>query len=105
MKLNELVAEMRLGLEGVTPGPWTPGHLCHDEHTCNCRYIFGNDDRMGCIATVEMDDGQDMGSEYPPRAEAKANLAHIARCSPENIAYEQRGSGNDDRPPAIRKED
>jgi hypothetical protein len=58
-----------------TPGPWTPGHIVDDNHSCACRYIFGNDGRMGSVATVSLDDGE---NDSPPVEEAKANSYLIA---------------------------
>jgi hypothetical protein len=62
-----------------TIGPWHPGHLCKDDSSCNCRYIFGGDDKMGAIASVHVDDGE---NDCPPAEEAKANQRYLAAISP-----------------------
>lgn len=82
---DQEIAELRAGLDGTTDVHWYPGHLCRDDHSCDCRYIFAENDRMGSIASVVFNDGREFGEEYPPRGEAKRNQAHIARCSPEFI--------------------
>lgn len=79
---SERLEEILAGCDGVTMGPWMAGHLCRDDHTCNCRYISGNDGRMGAVASVHVDDGE---NDCPPTAEAKANQAHIARLDPETV--------------------
>jgi hypothetical protein len=69
-----------------TPGPWRPGHLVNDDHSCDCRHIFGNNDRMGCVAEVMVgkDDDQ-FKAEYPDRDEAKANM-HLIAAAPDMLA-------------------
>lgn len=63
-----------------TPTPWGAGHLSDPTHSCDCPYIFGNDDRMGCVATVAVaKDGDPTATEYPDKAEAAANQAFIVR--------------------------
>lgn len=83
-----LLKEMRDGLEGVTSGPWWPGHLADENSTCDCASILAENGKMGSIAQVTIDNGLrigDGGNDGPPIEEAKRNLAHIARCSPDNI--------------------
>ncbi len=67
--------------EQHTPEPWSTGHLCIPDVKCNCEYIFGNDDRMGCVATVAWGkDGDDHAAEYPNEQEAAANQRRIIAC-------------------------
>lgn len=54
--------------------PWRPGHLLDDNHTCNCRYIFANEDRMGAVGEVYIDDGK---NDCPSVEAAKENLRFI----------------------------
>lgn len=61
-----------------TPGPWRTGHHCRDDHPCDCRYIFGNDDRMGAVAEVHVTLPGDFISDNPPPDEAKANMLLLA---------------------------
>lgn len=62
-----------------TPGPWRLGHFTCDDHPCDCRYIFGNDDRMGAVAEVFATDGTEgVMSDNPPPEEVKANMRLIA---------------------------
>ena len=74
------------GLTKHTPGPWRTGHYVRDDHTCNCRYIFGNDDRMGAVAEVYVTEDDDVDpSDNPPPEEAKANM-HLIAAAPELLA-------------------
>jgi hypothetical protein len=64
----------------TTGGDWFPGHLCNDDHSCNCRYIFGGD-YMGAIGEVYVLDKpttEEGSNDCPPLEEAKANQAFIA---------------------------
>ena len=77
---DELIAEIKAGLEGVTPGPWrVPGK--------RTPYVFrdGGDD-YGSVHVAEC--GNDRDKEIArynlPRWLADAH--HIARCSPDKIA-------------------
>lgn len=83
------IAELRAGLEGCTGGEWSPGCLAHHEDGCQCKYVFGGD-YMGGIAEVYVDNGirglANGENDCPPKDEARANLRHIARCSPDKIA-------------------
>jgi hypothetical protein len=63
----DLVKELRDGLEGVTPGPWQANEGI--EYPRGQQYYYITD---GCS---NLADDVDM-----------ADAAHIARCSPENIA-------------------
>ena len=61
-------------------GPWYTGHLCRDDHSCNCPYIL-NDGYMGGIAEVYVDNEKrivDGGNDAPPLEEAKANQRLIS---------------------------
>lgn len=60
---------------GITPGPWRPGHVVNDGHSCNCTYIFGNADQEGAVAKFYYGkDGDQFKGEYPTLEECKANL-------------------------------
>lgn len=66
-----LVEELRVGLKGVTPGPWK---------------VVG-----GCVTDFDREYPCSMSFEFMPNGEAgegdqRSNAAHIARCSPDNIA-------------------
>jgi hypothetical protein len=67
--LTKLRAELRAGLDGVTPGPWEVGE--------GFRIVFDNDEARGVIAECWIYDS--------PYEDLHAKAAHIARCSPENI--------------------
>jgi len=69
MNVEALEAELRSGLEGVTPGPWA---AWMDDYTVRVDATFIPDQRK--VALCATGDG------------AGRNAAHIARCSPENIA-------------------
>lgn len=57
----------------ATPGKWFPGHLCNDNHSCNCAYIFSEGQHgMGAIATIGTD-----AEDVKDINEAKANQALI----------------------------
>lgn len=80
----ELEKELRDGLVGVTPGPYTTqGRFV---------YATGSVDTwsgpvMGVIASFEetsQSDGE--GRNWTAFGDAEKNSAHMARCSPENIA-------------------
>lgn len=73
------ISELRKALEGVTDAPWHPGHLCRDDHSCNCTSILADNGRMGGVAQVSVDDGT---NDCPPLSEAKANQRFIATFSP-----------------------
>jgi hypothetical protein len=71
-------------MEGVTPGPWYPGHL-GTASTCQCRSIVDDGSYMGAIATVHVDNGIPIGeggNDAPPAEEAAANMRYIAACNP-----------------------
>lgn len=74
--------ELRRLAEAATPGPWYAGHLSDDDSTCNCRYILADDGRMGAVASVHVDDGE---NDCPPLEEAKANQRYIAAASPDVV--------------------
>lgn len=85
--IQELLKEMREGLEGVTPGVWDHGCFADDKQKCNCKYIFA-ECFMGSVAVISVDNGLhvgDGGNDCPPPEQAKANMRHIARCNPVNI--------------------
>lgn len=71
--------ELRTLASKATNVSWRPGHLCRDDHSCDCRYIFADNDTMGAIASVHVDDGK---NDCPPLEEAKANQAFIAAANP-----------------------
>lgn len=68
---DTLIAELRAGLKGVTPGPW-----CREDETNGETVITDNDGDE--VATVFWD-RHAVGN-------AHRDAAHIARCSPVNIA-------------------
>lgn len=83
--IDALVAEMRAGLEGVTPGPWSV-------------FIDDSGDQWtGWPLSINCDTIDDKtvvrpGGQWPYEWDAKTsqheackNAAHIARCSPDNI--------------------
>lgn len=85
--LVKRLAEITARAKAATEGPWEAGHLADDEVHCNCRYVFGNDDRMGAVAEIsvsEREDGSD--GDNPPPIEARANLEFIAHAR-EDIPY------------------
>lgn len=58
----------------ATPGEWFTGHLCNDNHGCDCPYIYSDcQNGMGAIATIGTTD-----EEVATIDEAKANQAIIA---------------------------
>ncbi|WP_313666170.1 hypothetical protein [Shinella sp.] len=78
------VEAIEKAMEGVTPGPWYPGHLGTDS-TCQCRSIVDDGSYMGAIATVNVDNGLPIGeggNDAPPAEEAAANMRYIAACNP-----------------------
>jgi hypothetical protein len=63
-----------------TSGPWSPGHMINQDHSCQCRYILG-EGYFGSIAVVSKDNGLkvgDGGNDCPPEEEAIANANLIA---------------------------
>jgi hypothetical protein len=83
-----LIEQIRAGLDGVTPGPWYPGHLADDSSSCNCTSILAENGLMGSIAQVTVDNGLPVGeggNDGPSFEEAKHNLRHMALMSPDNI--------------------
>jgi uncharacterized small protein (DUF1192 family) len=71
--INALIAEMRAGLEGVTPGPWAyvPDH-----------FSDGSIKRRSVCVERSKYDWIDLISDLNNASDA----AHIARCNPANIA-------------------
>lgn len=63
-------------IDAATPGPWETGCLCDPESTCRCRYIYGNDGRMGAVASVHLN--VDEHDDNPTEPEAIANQRLIA---------------------------
>lgn len=85
---SDNIAAISKALEGVTPGPWYPGHLGTDS-TCQCRSIVDDGGYTGAIATVHVDNGLavgDGGNDAPPAEEAAANMRYIAACNPVAIS-------------------
>lgn len=84
---SALLQQIVRGLDGVTAGPWYPGHLGSDS-TCQCRSIVDDGTYMGAIASVHVGNGLPIGeggNDAPPAEEAAANMRHIARCSPDTM--------------------
>jgi hypothetical protein len=80
--LAELIAEMRAGLEGVTPGPWTTEPMDMRDQTIDRPYVVGPSEIVvGNDGICEPDKLNDRSF-----VEDAANMRHIARCSPDNIA-------------------
>lgn len=81
----------RLDIEGLvkaagaaTAGEWIPGHLCQDDHPCNCAYVL-SESYMGSICTVQSQDSSEDNAHNPPSTEAKANQRYIALANPPTI--------------------
>ena len=80
--INALIDEMRAGLEGVTPGPWVAlrsdpaeGVNCHWIKAQPSPALRGFSKEVACVSGTYYADGPDV-----------CDAAHIARCSPANIA-------------------
>lgn len=69
-----LVAELRAGLDGVTPGPWAAQR---DKRRMQPWSVVG-DGNKAAVADIS----QALRGDF---AEPAANAQHIARCSPDNI--------------------
>lgn len=70
------LADLRAWSDAATPGPWIDPHFTRDEIRCDCKYVFGDQDFMGAIATVHVEDGRSIeegGQDDPPQEEAIAN--------------------------------
>lgn len=79
MTTEELIAEIERLDAAATSGPWVAGHLHRADLSCDCTYVFADNDTSGCVAIVlykEPDD--EWASEYPTKAEAGANQELIA---------------------------
>ena len=71
---DELIAEIKAGLKGVTPGPW----LASKSDTAKgCPSVVADGGPMGCAQVAIFP------SEFVARV---SNAAHVARCSPDNLA-------------------
>lgn len=89
-ELDQIIAEMRAGLEGATEGKWE--WMIHDHSMASLG--VGSDPGMGtplvlsispCRSCTErVKDGEWKWGRCSTPCEA--NAAHIARCSPDNIA-------------------
>lgn len=79
---DELVAEIKAGLEGVTPGPWAviPPER-EDQNECDLGGIVNANGGRIC----EFGDSTIYYNSCGEPPSAK-DAAHIARCSPDNIA-------------------
>ena len=82
-----LVEELRAGLEGVTPGPWyqtgAPWFRSGDG------VLAGSPDGNVAFLIADLEDFAVSREEYEgpfPLGDAEKDAAHIARCSPDNIA-------------------
>ncbi|TIV83849.1 MAG: hypothetical protein E5V64_06700 [Mesorhizobium sp.] len=78
-----IAAELRAGLEGVTPGPWK--HVCPDRGYCADYIVTENFDAKD--GQRHSDYVAETGNVVGPRGNKffEKDAAHIARCSPENI--------------------
>lgn len=66
---------------------WHAGHLCRDDHPCDCAYIF-DDGHAGAVASVHVDNGlpiADGGNDAPETELAKAIQRFIAAANPATI--------------------
>jgi hypothetical protein len=86
LSLSAVISRIRTALNaGPTAGPWLEGHLCDDDHPCNCGAILSDTGIMGAVATVHHDNGLPVGeggNDAPPKSEAKANQLLISACHP-----------------------
>lgn len=87
MDIDSLIAEIRAGLEGVTPGPWfqtgSPWFKSGDG------VLAGSPDGNIAFIIADCDTFSMSREEYTgpfPIGDAERDAAHIARCSPNNIA-------------------
>lgn len=80
--IAKLCAEMRAGLEGVTPGPWQRFRSDPAEGV-NCHWIRAQPSPAlrGFSKEIAYVEGT-----YYADGENEKNADHIARCSPDNIA-------------------
>lgn len=81
-KLRALIEEMRAGLEGVTPGPWFAEDVSLQPDDVGSAYIVAAN--LGGLVGAAHSWPTEIDDNDFERVEA--NAAHIARCSPENIA-------------------
>lgn len=84
-KLDE--ARLRELAEAAGGGIWFAGHLCRDDHSCDCPYIF-DEGHAGGIATVHVDNGlpvSEGGNDAPERKLAQAHQSFIAAANPATI--------------------
>ncbi|TLX17092.1 hypothetical protein [Rhizobium sp. MHM7A] len=86
LSLPAVISRIESALKaGPTAGPWLEGHLCDDNHRCNCGSILSDTGIMGAVATVHHDNGLPVGeggNDAPPKSEAKANQLLISACHP-----------------------
>lgn len=68
--LDQIIADLRAGLEGVTPGPW----------------FEYSEPEVGYFHSVHANDPESKYGSHSPVWDNPYNTAHIARCSPDNIA-------------------
>lgn len=85
-EIDRIIAELREGLEGVTPGPWSnngkfeprgmgPSHVVDFGHPPKAPFMIIHDSKMfGKSGVCHSDDQSSVKT-----------ASHIARCSPENI--------------------
>ena len=82
---DEKLAEWEALAVAASPGPWHAGHLCRDDHPCDCPYVL-DEGHAGGICDVKVDNGLPVGeggNDGPSREEAKANQRHIAFNNPD----------------------
>lgn len=86
LSLPAVMSRIKSALKaGPTAGPWLEGHLCDDDHRCNCGSILSDTGIMGAVATVHYDNGLPVGeggNDAPPKSEAKANQLLLSACHP-----------------------
>ena len=73
------IAELRAGLEGVTPGPWKWWTSCSWRRLSSEHRGYSKDGGVIC-PTVSQSDG------HPDIIASQEDMDHIARCSPDKIA-------------------
>lgn len=83
----ELLADLKAKAEAIGPVEWHAGHLCRDDHPCDCAYIF-DEAHAGGIATVHVSNDlpiSEGGNDAPDLELAKLHQAFIAAANPATI--------------------
>jgi hypothetical protein len=78
---EKLIAELRAGLDGVTPGPWHAVQMATNKPDIDRPFVVGPGEVVvGTDGICEPARSNDRS--FPEDA---ANMRHISRCSPDNI--------------------